>query len=710
VFGRCQRTFKWIFFIGKPGCGTTTYSYNTNKQLTGISSPGSVSRTYGYDTRGRVNSVAENIAGSNFSTSFTYDSFGRLGTRTHPSGIVETLGYNSYGYQASISAGGSTRYTITGMNAREQLTAASYGSVSPLNASFGFDAYGYPSSATAGTLQDWRYSFNPVTGNLSSRQNFLRGKSESFTYDTTHDRLLTVTGPQNLTMTYNDNGNINTKSDIGTEAFGYGFNAGPYALTGVTSTTSVIPATNQTATYTSFEKVSTLAEGDVYAAAFVYNSENQRAKMGLTQNGSTILTRWYAGSSYMKQTAGSVTIEYTYLGGDAYSAPVVAQTSQGSTSYYYLLRDYLGNITHRVSTANAVVAEYSFDAWGRRRNPTDWGYNLTGQPELFADRGFTGHEWLKYFNLYNMNGRMYDPLVGRFLSADLVIQDPTNAQNYNRYSYCLNNPLKYSDPSGWRMAAADEGRDVDAYFSWMTNVAGSWHYSTVGSGGNGGGGGESSGGGGDPFEAMNTLLATPYGGYWSNRSGTIRYKSDDVAFFAGCLTNEIYNYWGSTAGGSLNSAIFSYSIIKSEQYLTASNEGTVNVNGDQPKFWLSQAGTFALTTSIADGPFIIGEAIGATALTIAVIHDVIVKFNQGNSHYPGEWTTDRGLQRNPELNNFDPNNDFYNPGNTPPKWFWPSVGAAITKELYENWPQPEPLKIDKTITPSPTIKQAPSRY
>ena len=95
----------------------------------------------------------------------------------------------------------------------------------------------------------------------------------------------------------------------------------------------------------------------------------------------------------MKETAGSTTSEYTYIWGDAYSSPAVAVTSGGTTTYYYLLRDYLGNITHKVNTLNTVVAEYSFDAWGRRRNPTDWSYDLrSGQPNLFAGRGFTGHE------------------------------------------------------------------------------------------------------------------------------------------------------------------------------------------------------------------------------------------------------------------------------------------------------------------------------
>jgi len=459
--------------------GTTSFSYNTNKQLTGVSSPNNVGRTYGYDTKGRVTSVAENIAGSNFSTSFTYDSYGRLGTRTHPSGIIETMNYNSIGYLMSISADGLTRYTVTAMNAREQLTGSTYGS--SLTATYGFDAYGYPTSTSTSGVQDYRYSMDPITGNTNSRQNYLRSKSESFTYDSTHDRLLTVTGPQNLAITYNSNGNISTKSDVGTTAFSYGANTGPYTLTGVTSSTGLVPTDPQTATYTSFEKVNTLSEG-VYSAAFVYNAENQRAKMILNQSGNTILTRWYAGNSYMKETAGSTTKEYTYLGGDAYSAPVAAITQGGTTTYYYLLRDYLGNITHTYNVANGTTQEYSFDAWGRRRNPTDWSYDLTNQPELFAGRGFTSHEHLPWFNLVNMNGRLYDPAVGRFLNADPYIQNPAYTQSYNRYSYCLNNPLKYADPSGYK-----EQFRVDTEGSVPDNVSG-WEgtESLLGRGGSGG--------------------------------------------------------------------------------------------------------------------------------------------------------------------------------------------------------------------------------
>ncbi|GAB6013233.1 RHS repeat-associated core domain-containing protein [Viscerimonas tarda] len=63
-------------------------------------------------------------------------------------------------------------------------------------------------------------------------------------------------------------------------------------------------------------------------------------------------------------------------------------------------------------------------------------------------RGYTGHEHLPEFNLINMNGRVYDPVLGRFLSPDPYVQMPDFSQNFNRYTYCLNNPFKYVDPSG----------------------------------------------------------------------------------------------------------------------------------------------------------------------------------------------------------------------------------------------------------------------
>jgi len=84
------------------------------------------------------------------------------------------------------------------------------------------------------------------------------------------------------------------------------------------------------------------------------------------------------------------------------------------------------------------------------------------------DRGYTGHEHLDIFDLINMNGRVYDPWLGRFLSPDLYIQLPEYSQCYNRYSYCLNNSLKYIDPTGYTM--------LQTLIDWYAYEGGSFYY------------------------------------------------------------------------------------------------------------------------------------------------------------------------------------------------------------------------------------------
>lgn len=94
-----------------------------------------------------------------------------------------------------------------------------------------------------------------------------------------------------------------------------------------------------------------------------------------------------------------------------------------------------------------MVEKRQFDPWGAIvKVQNGAGTNLTKL--TFFDRGYTGHEHLESVGLINMNGRVYDPALHRFLQADSMVQDPYNTQNYNRYGYCLNNPLKYTDVSG----------------------------------------------------------------------------------------------------------------------------------------------------------------------------------------------------------------------------------------------------------------------
>ena len=99
--------------------------------------------------------------------------------------------------------------------------------------------------------------------------------------------------------------------------------------------------------------------------------------------------------------------------------------------------------------AVAIVESNSYDAWGRLRNPANLQpYAYNAQPNLLLKRGYTGHEHLPEFGLINMNARLYDPVIGRFHAPDPYVQAQAFSQSFNRYSYCRNNPLIYTDPTG----------------------------------------------------------------------------------------------------------------------------------------------------------------------------------------------------------------------------------------------------------------------
>jgi RHS repeat-associated protein len=98
------------------------------------------------------------------------------------------------------------------------------------------------------------------------------------------------------------------------------------------------------------------------------------------------------------------------------------------------------------------LPDTSFASYGKRRNAAGWTGDLAAgdwtQITATTRRGYTEHEMLDNLTLEHVNGRAYDPVTGRFMSADPYVTDPMNSQSFNRYSYVLNNPLALTDPSG----------------------------------------------------------------------------------------------------------------------------------------------------------------------------------------------------------------------------------------------------------------------
>jgi RHS repeat-associated protein len=113
--------------------------------------------------------------------------------------------------------------------------------------------------------------------------------------------------------------------------------------------------------------------------------------------------------------------------------------------YYH--RDHLGSIVAITNEAGAVTERLAYEAFGKRRFPNgtaDPNNNIFG---VQTERGFTAHEHLDELGLVHMNGRVYDPLLGRFMTPDSIVQN-VGLQGFNRYSYAINNPLGYVDPNG----------------------------------------------------------------------------------------------------------------------------------------------------------------------------------------------------------------------------------------------------------------------
>jgi hypothetical protein len=96
--------------------------------------------------------------------------------------------------------------------------------------------------------------------------------------------------------------------------------------------------------------------------------------------------------------------------------------------------------------------------------------------------------------------------------------------------------------------------------------------------------------------------------------------------------------------------------------------------------------TLLLTVSTSEVP-VVAAFILVTGATIAIGHDLWEKIG-GKSGFH----TSIGQSTIPPYNEFDPNNHFYKPGNTPPKWFWPAIGGATTYQMYKNWPKNDKVK------------------
>jgi RHS repeat-associated protein len=428
--------------------GSTTYTYypsgsgGSTNQLNTVSTYGNITEQYNYDAIGRISSKIETIDAIPNTSSFTYNIYDDLSSQTYPGGFVCNYTYDANGYLNTIKNGNNTvtLYTQTSTNGLGNTTGYSMGNGKSSSINYYF---GTPTNFTTTGLQNLTLNWNYQSGNLTSRIDGIKTKTENFTYDNLN-RLLTSsgTGLTTLTSAYNSNGNITSKTDAGN----YTYSASKInAVTEVTNGQGNIPTITQDIVYTSFYQPLNIIEG-INRIDIKYDADDQRIKSVRQQNNLIVNTRYYFGN-YEKDITAGTTRHIYYIPSPTGMACIVERIGTADT-YHYTYTDHLGSILTVTNNSGVVEFEQNFDAWGRNRNATTWTYASIPAPQVWLYRGYTGHEHLPEFKLINMNGRLYDPIVGRMLSPDNNVQMPDYTQNYNRYSYALNNPLRFTDPNG----------------------------------------------------------------------------------------------------------------------------------------------------------------------------------------------------------------------------------------------------------------------
>jgi len=443
------------------------------------------------------------LSGKTYTEYVNYDVYGRAQKTVSPSGFGATQNYNAQGYPSTLYRGDNASLLQT----TQQIGAFGVEQESLPDGSTTQRVYdpksGLISSIKtnngATKVQDLTYQWR-TNGSLESRTNNKSGTPiiDNFAYDNL-DRLKTTETKigsaiqRTLTQDYNNLGNITSNISSQTadaQVTGYQYktatNTRPHAIS-----TATISGIAYSFTYDQNGAITVYDAAGTNPDKFIaYNAANQPTKItvGTSLNDASPIARdefRYApdGARYYKKTTYKegtrLRAEYTfYVGGyettyyDAFSTLKQSEKTQvgasilsiRKTPYSGLIteslevlhRDHLGSVD-AVTVGTATVANLAFEPFGARRSSnllsnitTTEMTNLLAKTDVLNSQGYTGHESLDRTGLIHMNGRVYDPQLGRFLSPDPIVQSPSNSQSWNRYSYVFNNPLKYTDPTGFQ--------------------------------------------------------------------------------------------------------------------------------------------------------------------------------------------------------------------------------------------------------------------
>ncbi|GAB1624086.1 hypothetical protein AAOGI_41360 [Agarivorans albus] len=459
---------------------------------------------YLYDSLGRISKTITSFNGKSFVQEQSYDAYSRVAKTTYPEGLVVSHGYSAEGIPLKWTQGSRLLRQINEVNAAGKVTQETVGNGVSTQRDYYTDT-GYLQSITTkntagGTLHTLAYSYNEL-GSVINRDHQFENANNNFAEVFTYDEFNRIEnrsvdsagasvagGASNFEISenfsYDGFGNITNKagrcykydagnqnrlvsihensSCTGAEYRSFGTPGQP----GYDANGNVLYDGHRMLHYTAFDKPWRITKGS-NVSEFSYapsrgrylrkdNVQEQNPTTGTNYTGLTNYTTHYVGAYELIERSGGAgnKTEHKYH----IAGAVISNVEGGSSQLHYLHRDHQGSVTSITDANGAVVQQFYYDTWGKQYQvqlSTSLGALLArsgkvnGISQSITTRGYTGHEQLTGVGLTHMNGRIYDADIGRFLQADPHVQAPNNAQNYNRYSYVLNNPMSYTDPSGY---------------------------------------------------------------------------------------------------------------------------------------------------------------------------------------------------------------------------------------------------------------------
>jgi RHS repeat-associated protein len=462
-----------------------TYSYDANTQLPTVVSGTYNNKNYTYTTYYndpffRVSGKKEQTPDFVYETTIDYDEFGRVDqtelktTLNSPNHITISNVINNFDENGILTSqyNGQTEsliWEVNEINSRGLATQMEFGNGYTIQTDYNsnnFHLEKIKHFSDTQTLLEINYNYHNLKNVLNSRDNLTFSKNETYVYDDL-DRLLeeAVNGVITQEYTFDKRGRMTSNTAVGK----YNYNEQNYKLQSINfnENGANVNTTRGFAEiqYNSFKNPIEIFLPGKDRISYDYSILKTRSAAYYGSLSTTATERpnrkFYSADKAIEIIKeGNTTRIITYITGDPYSAnymkvDILNNGNLVSNDNYFLHRDNQGTILaiSKADTNGTVIEKRYFDAWGNLKEAiigttTHIPNNLGWVDGLLFERGYTGHEHLKTVGLIHMNGRIYDPVLRRFLSPDNYVQEPHSTQSYNRFVYVYNNPLLYKDPSG----------------------------------------------------------------------------------------------------------------------------------------------------------------------------------------------------------------------------------------------------------------------